>query len=530
MNDLPVVEPFALEVFLTNRCNVNGSDCSSRYTTRKKEAKTLTFDQLKQAVDVISPDRYIQDKFNGQVRISFTGGEPLLEFELLKKAISYIRTKEPDFKIVVKPNGTLPTENMMNFFVRNNVEIYLEVSGLRRKFRNNGKKSAFESIMSDLKNSRIIKRYADHFCIRTTFACVRTTFTSQTIDSLPEVVKFFKHDVGVKQLRIGLDTYEIWGQAGINRLRNVLRSLKSKFLATLKHGMDVKNMEFAFPEFLFSQSDGADYHELARKTIILFYDGYFYPSDFVVKPPLEKKYRVGDLKHGIDFKRLETMSSLPMVTNISRKCKYTSGLLPPLERYYWGVVHKFTPDKLNKVLKNTSQINKVFNEEMEWYVKLKRIYERLVKTPSFGDFAHSPKYRSDKEIKSSRLIIRNDSNIGELREDIDYFLYSPGKEKKLILDAMDNTQTALDVMEGLVLYVLMKAGYLKKRIKLMVACEAGDTSAFSARGGPSSGGGWDANRRRYLKEHGVSIGTRGSTLKNGSIQPRKLRARELSLP
>ncbi len=497
-----VFEPFLLEVFLTNRCNMDCSYCAARHIIQEKEAKTPTFDQLKQAVDIISSDKYIQDKFNGQVRIAFTGGEPLLEFELLKKAISYIRTNEPDFKIVVVTNGGLLTKNKMDFFIRNNVEISMSLDGhkrvndLHRKFRDNKKKSVFETVMSTIR--LINKKYMNHFH-------VTTTLTSQTIDSLPDVVEFFRHDIGFEQPEIGLGAHEIWSYAGINRLRNVLRCLKSRFLTTLKHEMDIKNIEFAFREFLFTQYRGTDYHELARSPISLFFDGYFYLCDFVVKPPLDRKYSVGDLKHGIDLKRIETIASSPMFTKISRKCKYKTGLLPPVERYYWGVVHKFTPDRLNKVLENTSQVNKIFHEEMEWYVKLQRIYARLIMTPSFGDFVHLPKYRSNKEIKSFRLITRNDSDIAGLRESIDYFLYSPGNGKKLILDAMDNTQTAIDVMEGMVLYALMKARYLKKRIKLMVACEAGETSAFSARGGPAFG--WDANRRRYLNEHGARVGT-----------------------
>ncbi len=479
--------PFLLEVFLADRRNM----------IYEKKVKTLIFDRVKQAVDIISSDKYIQDKFNGQVKITFTGGEPLLEFAVLKEAISYIRTKEPDFEIEVVTNGALLTENRMDFFTRNNVEIALSLDG-----------RAFESVISNLKKGLINKRYMDHFH-------VVVTLNSQTIDSLSDVVKFFRHDVGFKQLEIGLESHEIWSQAGINRLRNVLRSLKSRFLTTIKHGMDVKHMEFAFREFLFSQCEGADYHELARNASILFCDGYFYPSDFVAKPPLGRKYRVGDIKHGINFKRIGTMSSLSMFTNISRKCECKTGLLSPVERYCWGVVHKFTPDRLNKLLENTSQVNRVFNEEMDCYTRLQKTYERLVMTTSFGDFAHSPKYRSGKEIKNFRLIIRNDSDIVRLREGIDYFLYSPGSAKKLILYAMDDTQTAIDVVEGMVLYVLMKARYLKKRIRLMVACEAGDISAFSDRGGPAScsrgasasGGGWDANRRGYLNEHGVRLGT-----------------------
>jgi len=499
------LEPFLLEVFLANRCNMDCSYCSSRYMIREKEAKALTFDQLKRAVDVISLQsrgKYMQDRFGGRVGICFTGGEPLLKFGVLKEAISYICKKEPDFEIEVVTNGTLLTKDRMDFFARNNVEICLRLDGRRRvndlcrKFTNNRKKSAFEAVMSNL--SLISERYGAHFHIR-------TTPVSQTIDSLPDTVKFFRHDVGCKQLEIELEGCEIWSGAGINRLRNTLKRLKAGFLTMLAHETDIKNMEFAFREFLFSQCDGTDYRELAKKAVTLFCDGYFYLSNFVVKPPLERKYIVGDLERGIDFKRLEAISSSPMFADISRKClrsRCKSGLLSPAERYCWGVVHKFTPDKMNKLLENTSLVNGVFSEEMDCYVKLQKIYARLVAAPAFGDFAHSPKCRSDKEIRNFRLTIWSDSDIVRLREGIDYFLYSPGSAKKLVLDVMTGAAPAkqacsapalqaLDVMEGMILYVLVKAGYLKTKIELTVACAAGDASVF------------DEARRRYLNENGV---------------------------
>jgi len=315
----------------------------------EKEAKRLTFDQLKQAVDIISSDKYVQDKFNGQVKICFKGGEPLLEFELVKETIRYMRTKEIDFEIRISTNGTALTESRMDFFARNNVEVcigldgYRRVNDLYRKFRNNKKKSVFDVVMSNLKKGLINKRYMDHLHVGTTLA-------AQTIGRLPEVVDFFRYDVGFKQLKIGLEIYEIWSRAGIKRLRNVLRGLKSRFLTTTEHEMDINDMEAAFSEFQFSQymrnspyagHKGRGYDEIAATSITLFYDGYFYPCDFVVKPPLERKYRVGDLEHGIDFKRIETISSLPMLTNISQKCLRSgckSGLLSPVERYCWGVV------------------------------------------------------------------------------------------------------------------------------------------------------------------------------------------------
>ena len=107
---------------------------------------------------------------------------------------------------------------------------------------------------------------------------------------------------------------------------------------------------------------------------------------------------------------------------------------------------------------------------------------------------HPPKYAGDKEIRRFRVILRKDPDVVKLREDIDYFLYSPGSGKELVLDAADGgarSGGAIAAMAGIILYALMKAGYLKKKLGLTVRIRA---SALSA------------ERRSYLNEHGVRVG------------------------
>ncbi|MDT8285619.1 MAG: radical SAM protein, partial [Elusimicrobiales bacterium] len=68
-------EPFLLEVFLTNRCNMDCSYCASRHMITQKTGRALTFGQLKAAVDVYAS--YKRDDGRPESRrISITGGEP----------------------------------------------------------------------------------------------------------------------------------------------------------------------------------------------------------------------------------------------------------------------------------------------------------------------------------------------------------------------------------------------------------------------------------------------------------------------
>lgn len=485
-------EQLLVEVFLTNRCNLNCSYCASRYMARDKERRRLSFDQLRRAVDLLAADPRVRSGYGGRVKLSFTGGEPMLEFELIRQIVAYLRARRPGFEVDISTNGTLLTEEKLEFFARNDVAISISLDGYKnvndthRKFTGGGGRSVFQVVEGNLSKGLLNDRYRELFH-------VAATLTSQTIEQLPGVVEYFREKAGFKELEIALEAYEIWDKASRARLRKVFRQLKARFLATLSGAGGIGKVESSFNEFVFNQSKGADCRELTKKAITLFYDGFFYPCDFVIKPPLEEKYRVGDLEKGLDFKKLEALSRGPMFDHIAAGCEYKSGVLSPVERYAWGEAHNYSAKRLDELLANTSEVNKLFHEEMGSYIRLQKIYSRLFLTPGFGDFAHEPKYRAAKEVRRLRQAVGAGSGLVRLRAGADFFLYSPGSEKTLLLDAAGGGRAALDNAEGLALYVLVKAAHLKKRVAVAVAA---DPSVL------------DEARRERLAEHGIRAASR----------------------
>ena len=65
---------------ITNKCNLN---CIYCYNADKNEIKDMDFKTAKNSIDYILSDD--ADK----LKIQFTGGEPLLNFDLIEKVIKY---------------------------------------------------------------------------------------------------------------------------------------------------------------------------------------------------------------------------------------------------------------------------------------------------------------------------------------------------------------------------------------------------------------------------------------------------------
>lgn len=432
------------------------SYCAARYMIHAQEHRSLTLDQLKRAAEVIAADPVVRRRHGGRAKISFTGGEPMLEFDLIKEAVAWIGRRHPDWEFDVSTNGTLLTPENLDFFVEKGVGLSVSLDGYRgvndshRKFAGGGR-SAFGVVEGHLRRGLASSRYRGLFH-------VAATLTSGTVENLPEVVRYFREEAGLGELEIALEAYEPWDAPARDKLRRVLRGLRARAAADLARGGSADGV---FREFLFTQAKTSDCRDLESKAVTLFYDGAFYPCDFVVKPPLEARFRVGDLERGLDLDRLRAIAALPLFGEIERGCEFQSGLLSPLERYYWGLVHGYSRERLARLLRDTSETNRVFHEELGPYLRLQRAYSRLFMTPGFGDLAHEPKHRARRGVAALALA-GGAAGLPALRAAADYALYSPGGEKRLALRA-----GGLDgKTEGLAVYAMAKARALGKRLRV----------------------------------------------------------------
>ncbi len=146
---------------LTDMCNMRCKYCafSGIYKYKRTHgSKSMPFEIAKKAVDFfIGRSRVNSDN---KPSIGFYGGEPLLEFELIKKIISYLKNinKIEKYRISITTNGTRITKEIIEYFVKNKISITISLDGPKeihnryRVFANGGK--TFNVIMKNLSNIR----------------------------------------------------------------------------------------------------------------------------------------------------------------------------------------------------------------------------------------------------------------------------------------------------------------------------------------------------------------------------------------
>lgn len=154
------ISSIILEV--TERCNLRCNYCiyHSKYQLHRGFGnKDMSIALAKRAIDFLAS----YSKHNQEVYIGFYGGEPLINFPLIKQSIEYAKNLFNDQKVAfsMTTNATLLTEEIANFLVANEMSIIISLDGPKyihnrnRVFINH--KGSFTATLKGVKN--LIKAY-----------------------------------------------------------------------------------------------------------------------------------------------------------------------------------------------------------------------------------------------------------------------------------------------------------------------------------------------------------------------------------
>ncbi len=130
---------------LTHNCNLRCSYCYAG----PKQQRPMSIQTALQAVD------FLADQADGRCTITFFGGEPLLEFDLIRQVVEYAeRTHGSKIDFRMSTNGTLVTQEILNFFRQHDIYFALSIDGdqvqhdLCRRYANN--RGSYQNIAEKL--------------------------------------------------------------------------------------------------------------------------------------------------------------------------------------------------------------------------------------------------------------------------------------------------------------------------------------------------------------------------------------------
>lgn len=202
---------------VTQSCNLRCSYCI--YTDNNGIGRfhnniSMSKETIKKSIDVLS--EYSID--SEEINISFYGGEPMLNFELIKYGVNYAKDifKDKTLTFNMTTNGTLFNDENLKFLEDNNFALLISIDGNKeihdqnRKFKKNKKLSVFDLVLSNIK--LIKKKYPKLFS---------SLQISTVIDQRKTIDEYFKYD---EETRVLQDIPKIISTIDYTTAKNKIKS------------------------------------------------------------------------------------------------------------------------------------------------------------------------------------------------------------------------------------------------------------------------------------------------------------------
>ncbi|ABR55697.1 Radical SAM domain protein [Methanococcus aeolicus Nankai-3] len=201
---------------ITNRCNL---DCIYCYNMGHKINKNMDFTTAKNSID------YILNDGTELLKIQFTGGEPLLNFELIEKVISYCKKeyKTKNISYAVQTNGTLLNNELIKKIKELNIKIGISIDGMDINDTLRPYKNGRPSTLDTLKGIYLLKNNSVPFGITTVI----------TNKNLPHMVEFIQYLIALGIKSISFDLLKPKQKEHLNLMPNeeefnkILKELKN---------------------------------------------------------------------------------------------------------------------------------------------------------------------------------------------------------------------------------------------------------------------------------------------------------------
>jgi len=203
-----------LVLHLTEACNLR-----CKYCFMKLGSKRMSEEVAMSSIDLLLAN------CKEYARVTFYGGEPLLEEPLLRKVTEYVRKKSHlEVALGIVTNGTLINDSFLEYAQNNNIQIAVSYDGLK-----NDDNRLNEDGCALLDVNRLSDAITTHQIISS------SVITTQNVDILYDNVVHLK-ELGFRHMNLFLDYTSIWKSEHVQLLRTAYERIAYKYVEWLKNG------------------------------------------------------------------------------------------------------------------------------------------------------------------------------------------------------------------------------------------------------------------------------------------------------
>lgn len=285
---------------LTHDCTLR---CKYCYAGRKYR-HAMTRETAQKAIDICLAEA---KRVGRGLDLSFFGGEPLLEWELLQWCFEYLESHKEG--LIVQPrygittNGTLLTPERLEWMAERDFLIGISIDGSPTMHNTN--RCYADGQGSHEAVARAVALLDKHPTIRTKAICV---VTPNNVQYLAEGVEWLAAHFH-KEIGLNIDYWSNWTDEQFDTLSEQYNLVAARVLQSYREGTPIKlsNIEHKILSHIQSEESHADCVKctIGEREIGVSVDGNFFPCSRLVGIGDEPELNFGNVKDGINRARQE---------------------------------------------------------------------------------------------------------------------------------------------------------------------------------------------------------------------------------
>ena len=289
-----------LSLFLNHACNLRCTYCYNG----DKFSRAMPLETAKKGVD-LALDNQGECEFFTQ--ISFFGGEPLLEMELIRQITAYAKEeaqkRDRRLRFVMVTNGSLLSAKRLDFFMENRAYLGISLDGCReahdatRPFSDG--KSSYDKVVANLK--RLVERNIVGMKVIAVVDPRNVDFMGRSLDSLLEL--------GVRNISMNINYEGSWTEEDRQRFEVALRQLGDRYVAAYERSemFRLNLLDSKIITHLKQGYSAGDRCDFGCEEVCVAPSGRLYPCDRLVGEDTREDVIIGDVWHGLDPLRRDAL-------------------------------------------------------------------------------------------------------------------------------------------------------------------------------------------------------------------------------
>lgn len=289
-----------MTIWLTEDCNLR---CTYCYVS--KHPRYLKEEMIPYIAHFFEQQAILHE--NELLHVDFHGGEPLLNFKLLKRLVHIFtligKKHDAAVRYHITTNGTLLSDDYLNFLIENNFNISVSVDGQKeqhdskRKYKDG--KGSFSKVFNNLSKVQKLNKHVR----------VRMTLTTDTVGYYYENYKFFFEKGFTGVVAIPDTTQQKWSKTDVQEYyiqqKKILSYLRENHLENFQYYLH--NMEGCSFRKLGKCDGGKDSFQISPT-------GMIYPCSMIVG---NLKFSIGNVVDGLDNQKVAAFAKEYEIDNVA---------------------------------------------------------------------------------------------------------------------------------------------------------------------------------------------------------------------